>query len=926
MAALDSSGIDGQFIDLSRTFHELSTSNIDNERMVDDYYPVGDSRSWDNLLTEKRLLILSEAGSGKTTEIYNAALRLNKENKPAFFLRLEHISSDLEVAFEVGSYDTFLDWIASDEDGWLFLDSVDESRLRGPRDFERAIRKLSQCITQALGRVHIVITSRQSAWRGKEDLDLVQKAFPSGVHQVTARSDNEQILSHSGVNKENTFNIVALDDLSSAQASRFINAKGIVNAQAFLDDIERANAWTFTTRPQDLHELVVFWIEQGEIGSRIDLVRNSIDRRLTERDQERDFYHPLSPDKARRGVRLLAAATTLMRIHTIKTPDCLPGIQGIDAANVLPEWTAQERFILLSRPIFDEAIYGQVRFHHREVREFLTAEWLSELLEQRGSRRAVEGIIFRQIYGQKIITPVLRPVLPWLCLRDHRICERVAKEDPNIFFEGGDPGQLPLSIRHIILREMCEKMADNSTGRNMRDRSMVQRFAKPDLRDQISALIHKYKGDDELTAFLVRMIWLGKITGLSDIVLDIALQPECEHYAFIVSLRALKETGSPEQLMQVRQHYLEHHDILDRDIIYEFINNEYLTKSLWQWLLACLVKFRPKEQYSPDAFTLSIEEMLNSTDIEMLPSIVSDINSLLNQPPVTKKFSALSERYSYLVKPAAELVKRLIIVKHPQVFELASLDILHKLSGMEDAYNEVPSKQLKIELAEFIQNWPELNRAFFWFEVNKTRAFFDRPLISYWQVFAFDGLWRFTLDDFPYAIEQIALRDFIDDKQIALTLAFELYKKAGRPRAWRERLKKEVADNDVLAQRLHSLLHPPAQNEQERKRKAQEAKWARQSKAARANEEKKRHDRKIYLTDHVDRFIQQVNETPGILTDELFYLYGRMCEGRELTDPRIKNDWWRLIPEFGESVARFYRNATLSFWRNHEPALNPEGI
>ncbi|HHU4239113.1 TPA: hypothetical protein ACUEMK_004656 [Escherichia coli] len=96
----------------------------------------------------------------------------------------------------------------------------------------------------------------------------------------------------------------------------------------------------------------------------------------------------------------------------------------------------------------------------------------------------------------------------------------------------------------------------------------------------------------------------------------------------------------------------------------------------------------------------------------MIPSIVSDINNLLNQLPVTKRFSALSERYSYLVKPAAELVKRLIIVKHPQVFEHASLDILHKLSVREDAYNEAPLKQLKMDLAELIQNWPELKFLF----------------------------------------------------------------------------------------------------------------------------------------------------------------------------------------------------------------------
>lgn len=67
-----------------------------------------------------------------------------------------------------------------------------------------------------------------------------------------------------------------------------------------------------------------------------------------------------------------------------------------------------------------------------------------------------------------------------------------------------------------------------------------------------------------------------------------------------------------------------------------------------------------------------------------------------------------------------------------------------------------------MELKELTQNWPELNRSFFWFEVDKTRSFFGRPLISYWQVLAFDGLCRFTQDDFPYAIEQIAFRYFTD--------------------------------------------------------------------------------------------------------------------------------------------------------------------
>ena len=63
-------------------------------------------------------------------------------------------------------------------------------------------------------------------------------------------------------------------------------------------------------------------------------------------------------------------------------------------------------------------IYGAVRFRHREVRELLAAEWFSELLEKGHSRHAIEALIFREQYGQEIICPRLRPILPWLILGD----------------------------------------------------------------------------------------------------------------------------------------------------------------------------------------------------------------------------------------------------------------------------------------------------------------------------------------------------------------------------------------------------------------------------------------------------------------------------------------------------------------------------
>ena len=192
------------------------------------------------------------------------------------------------------------------------------------------------------------------------------------------------------------FKIVALDDLTSDQIAVFAKARGIEDSRAFLEAVERADAWSFTSRPQDLEELTEFWIDKGRIGTRLELMRNSIDRRLAERDQGRADARPLSADRARQGARFLAATTTLAQNPTIRVPDGAENSKGIAVQSVLPDWDDKDQSTLLSRPIFDEAIYGAVRFHHRSVREYLTAEWFAELLKRETSRRTIESAILSQ--------------------------------------------------------------------------------------------------------------------------------------------------------------------------------------------------------------------------------------------------------------------------------------------------------------------------------------------------------------------------------------------------------------------------------------------------------------------------------------------------------------------------------------------------
>ncbi len=65
----------------------------------------------------------------------------------------------------------------------------------------------------------------------------------------------------------------------------------------------------------------------------------------------------------------------------------------------MPEWNDRDQSTLLARPIFDEAIYGTVRFYHRSVREYLTAEWLAKLLEREASRRKIEALCIASLMG-----------------------------------------------------------------------------------------------------------------------------------------------------------------------------------------------------------------------------------------------------------------------------------------------------------------------------------------------------------------------------------------------------------------------------------------------------------------------------------------------------------------------------------------------
>ncbi len=105
----------------------------------------------------------------------------------------------------------------------------------------------------------------------------------------------------------------------------------------------------------------------------------------------------------------------------------------------------------------------------------------------------------------------------------------------------------------------------------MRDEAAVQRFADPDLTGDVLALLREYADNDDLKAFLLRMVWIGQLEGARAQVMEVALNPHAERYARVVAFRAIKAIGSSEDREHVYQNFLTEASKLNREWLAEIL-------------------------------------------------------------------------------------------------------------------------------------------------------------------------------------------------------------------------------------------------------------------------------------------------------------------------------------------------------------------
>jgi hypothetical protein len=483
-----------------------------------------------------------------------------------------------------------------------------------------------------------------------------------------------------------------------------------------------------------------------------------------------------------------------------------------------------------------------------------------------------------------------------------------------------------LATRSKILRQACEQLAQPAQGRSLIDIDSAKRFAAPDLADDINALLVQYSDDEDITWFLLVMIWHGQIVGAIDETKRFALSASSK-YSRIAAFRALKAIGSEQDRLDVRVAILQETGELDRDWVAELVLWLPPDEGAVTWLVEALKRVAPPKQFSVDSLSHAVARHSSEWPVGLLNRIVIEFSELMEMPPLKEIYpGTLSERFSWLTTPAASIMLAIIGKRELGAIDSAALSLLRKIPILQDA-GELDTKDVITELRTQIAGWPELNQKLFWYGVERSREFMcargylQQGLTLFHQVDVSGHLWSYSEADFEAVCNEIASREMADDRKVALSLAFSLYRSSESPSALLEMITTSCGNDEHLRAMLDHLINPPTGDNDVWI--AQHASWQRKSARRKAVLEGRKRQWTEGLQKEVD--LLRSPPEPGQLNNRQLYLLERLQEVSKHSGNWSDRTWEDLIPEVGEAVASAFRDGAIKHWRVYTPQLRSEG-
>lgn len=793
-----------EFVELDRRFHELQASPRPEEAAVRSYTSPGSrgGYGWDELLKTRLVVILGEPGSGKTWELEERARELFERGAASFFVRLDQLTAEgLQSLLSAPERARFQEWARGDHIATFFLDSVDESKLRSPQDFRAALARLRLSLDDSvLSRVKLVISSRISEWQPETDRNELLRLFgttPSAKDVDVASSTVREVPTSASPSLQ----IVTLEPLAVHQVERLVCARGISPPADFLAAVDASHAWEFARRPLDVADLADLWQQERRIGSLSDLLEFTIGRQLRE-TIARERVDPLSPERARTGAETLAAATALCRQLAFRIADdaVAPGAitHGLDPAACLPpDWTADQARALLTRPLFDSASYGRIRFHHRRIGEFLTAKWLIRRIREGCPIEEIESLLCDTASG-RLLRPALLPVSVWLCADDGPLGANarqwVLEAAPEGHLQYGDPARLSSDYKRETLRRLVERFADRRRVWVESDIESLSRLGDPTISADVASMVRDSSISTDLRAQLLMLVRFSRLEACLEAAVDIIIAPTEPSTLKVYAAAAIRDVPNAA----VRQRLLSALPSLQTlpSRVCTILCEGLYPGGLDSRGVADLLRKAGSPADSAYYLKSHLEQALLPEDAAAL---ARDLVALGQTPPhagAEEPGIAVSREFSWI----GEVLPTVLLKSLSQMrLDGEEVEIVARALLFLGAYRRLDFRHsLPAELSRATDRHPQVRRHWFWLRVEQLRSIRgSEPTVFRLALDPYRVL-ALAVNDIDWLVADIEERPNLPDRDLAMRVALQLSYSSPSPHRVRSRIARAVAREPAL--------------------------------------------------------------------------------------------------------------------------------
>jgi hypothetical protein len=922
-------------VDLERRF----ISWTDEERTglrLDFMADRGDDVGWDALLEKPRVVVLAEAGAGKSTELRLQTERLRRADRNAFFATVQDVArGGLRAAVAPALERAFDAWRSGEHIAWIFIDSFDEARL-DKIQLPTALNRLARDIGGAESRARIVLSGRYTDWDTEGDREAFEAVLPTQSHETPPAPSADVLLGHILRHDKApeppvkiAADVMMMAPLDEPRVRQFASALNVLDVDTLMAAIEAANLWRFARRPLDLGWIVEFWQANQRLGSLREMLDTSLAKRSAEWNRRRGD-DPLEPVKCGAALERIGAALVFGQLPTVALPGLDVASQvpsdALDLNLALPDWAQDDVARLLDRPAFDPSTLGRSRLHNDnegDVRAFLAARWLRRLRDANCPLPEIEALLFAEVYEHALIRPAARATAAWLSLRDTDIARGVMVREPMLLMTAGDPASLPTATRAAVLDTWVGVLLADPSQRPIYDHDKLRRFSTPDLVEPIRTLwaTHRHHGQTRL--LLLMMIWLGRLSACLDIALEAAIGPDSNEMGLIFAGRAVAAMGGADALGALGAHLRATAGSLSALFVWEAVEALFPSVVSIDDLFAFIDQVANDEGYGFSRMGEKLAGKLERPDA--LAAFIQGVLArarAIDEPPGTYEYMGASGQFGPALAAAAmRLMKRSQDDEAP----LPAVDAYLWLNRDRHAPRTVKAAEttLKMELCRTSAR----RRALFWRAAERLNPslFGANPLTHHYQLSFFGWPGGLELADLNWLLQDMPVGATADDRQLALSAAHQVWQDNGMDPAVLARIEAAAAQAEPrLAQMLQMWLSPQSESPEMLALKAQNAELTARHESERAKRDASWKEFLDEMRAEVAQIRDLVPRTDNSVDRRLYQLWVLARSVCARNNEYAFDSLAPVEPLFGPDLTRAFEAALVRFWRAWTPILRTD--